>query len=126
MYQCRDCGYKFETARLQKTEDEWVKAVCPECGGEFCGEVQKRYCRCCGAKLPKGAEEYCNDACRKRGRMMWERERRTRAMNKISPIHNIIRAAERYNELHSTRYSYGQFTTVIMPYLSEEELNALQ
>lgn len=118
MYQCRDCGRRFEAAERIRDEIKSGRAACPHCGGGAFSAVQSTHCRYCGARLPPGAEEYCNAHCRRRGELMWERERRRRGEQRVHPLYTTARAVETYNQAHGTRYSYGQFVTLILPRLN--------
>lgn len=127
MYYCHDCGAEFEHADIYKETHGFSyppfeeRQRCPFCGGESIGEKSAKYCRYCGARLTVGVEEYCDNACRKKGEAMWSAERKKRGLAYTDPLNIIIREADEYNRIHGTTYSYGQYTALIMPTLDEKE-----
>lgn len=120
MYCCTDCKKTFfnprecyETHGL-KTPPFERHLVCPYCKGSVV-PVEVAHCRYCGARLPEGATEYCNNACRHRGEILWRREARRRKLLHDNPISQLIRMVEQYNREHKTNYSYGQYVALILP-----------
>ena len=124
MYQCRDCGSRFEDADVKIINKDCEKKICPLCSG-WITPIQNTHCRYCGAKLPKGAQEYCNEYCRKNGNLMWEKERIRRKKDFESSMSLMQRLTGSYNLKYHTRYSYGQFVTLVYPRLTKEQLNEL-
>ena len=122
MYQCRDCGNRFEVAIIKNIKGKGEIKVCPKCSGTWFTQIQHTHCRCCGAKLPAASEEYCNEYCQRRGLLMWERERKRRSVVAKSSLHTTQNLLERYNKKYHTRYSYGQFVTLILPTLTKEQI----
>lgn len=127
MYQCRDCGYRFEyTASvferhgLDNPPYERI-AVCPNCKSTDFSEITVDHCRCCGARLTGNQKEYCNDSCRRNGERMWERERVRRQYRKSNPLSVLIDEADAYNRAHGTCYTYGQYVAFIQPDILEGE-----
>ena len=121
MYYCQDCGVEFEmplivTETHSLTTPPYEKLyVCPSCKGMSYREKLSTHCRCCGAKLLNTNSDYCNDECKKRGKAMWEAERKRRRLTFTNPIAIIIRETEEYNRSHGTNYSYGQYVAFIRP-----------
>lgn len=121
MYYCKDCGCEFEKAEILAqthglSRPPYEKhAACPCCGSGNFHEKAARHCRCCGARLPEGAHDYCNAECKARGKKLWEKERYRRHLSRIDPISVIIREADEYNKTHGTEYSYGQYVAFIRP-----------
>ncbi|MBE6728052.1 MAG: hypothetical protein E7562_05335 [Ruminococcaceae bacterium] len=122
MYQCRDCGSHFEVAIIKNIKGKGKIRVCPECFGVWFTTIQHTHCRCCGAKLPVTAVEYCNEHCERRGLLMWQRERDRRKKVAKSSLYTTQSLLERYNKRYHTRYSYGQFVTLILPTLTKEQI----
>ncbi len=126
LYYCKNCGRNFE-----KPQKEYEKHIftdtpfelfytCPFCKSRNFREHITTHCRCCGAKLPAGKTEYCSEACKSRGKKLWEREFKRRERNVSSPISIITRECNEYNRQHNTRYSYGQYVALIKPRLKEK------
>ena len=127
MYICKDCKNLFENAQkflerhnLDTPPYEEI-SVCPHCNSERIVEEEKRYCRCCGARLPYGIYGYCNSACRKKGERMWRLQEEKRLLAQSNPLIKLTRALDLYNALNHTNYSYGEFVTLVLPRLSKKE-----
>ena len=123
MYYCSDCGCEFETAAVS-TETHGLASPpfeeacrCPLCGSGNIKPKAVSYCRCCGAKLGTDEKEYCSPSCRKRGEEMRRRELKKKKLVFSSPLFQTVREANEYNEKNHTDYSYGQYVTLIKPYL---------
>lgn len=126
MYRCLDCGFEFETAAvceerhgLDSPPYEKIY-LCPYCDGRRFSEIEVRYCRCCGSRLPEGKRNYCNDSCRLTGERLWARELARRKGALTDPIAKIIQDANEYNRKNNKNYSYGQYVAYIMPYLKKD------
>jgi len=121
MYYCPDCGSSFEKPeksyeRHSLDNPPYEKIyLCPKCLGDNFFEKSTTHCRCCGAKLRTGLDEYCSDACRKKGEKLWKREIKRRKLILSNPLNQIIKELKIYNQLHSTNYSYGQYIALIRP-----------
>lgn len=127
MYQCRDCGCEFETAGVE-FERHGLDCppyerilVCPVCRSTDFEEQKHPHCRCCGALLPPGRREYCSDACRVRGKKLWEQQQHRRTALRENPLVMLVREADEYNRLHGTCYTYGQYTALIRPKLERQQ-----
>lgn len=121
MYYCHDCGSHFEKpcktySTHSFTSPPYEKIYCcPSCKSESISEKNTTHCRCCGAKLRRGAVEYCSDACKNKGEKLWKKEIKRRQLSSSNPINLIMRELESYNKAHGTNYSYGQYVAIIMP-----------
>ena len=96
-----------------------TKALCPVCLGELIISAPE-YCRYCGTRL-SGEEKdgFCTDTCRRLGRRLWTRELRRRRRLKDDPIARVLRMISHYNREHNTKYSYGQFVSLVLPKLEK-------
>lgn len=127
MYYCSDCGCEFIVPEVCALTHAFSsppfeeRHCCPCCGGSNFRIKEERHCRCCGAKLPDGAEEYCSGACRRRGEAMWSNELKRRRESAGSPLNRLIKEQTEYNLKHHTDYSYGQFTALIKPGLKRSK-----
>lgn len=117
---CSDCGNEFEKPATH-TETHSLdtppfeeRVCCPFCKSSNIREKNTTHCRCCGAKL-REREEYCSEACRRKGEAMWHRERILHRLFLANPISRIVREAEQYNKAHGTSYSYGQYVAYVLP-----------
>ncbi len=126
MYYCRSCGSDFEQPKksyethcFSDTPFELLY-VCPHCKSGNFYEKSTTHCRCCGGRLPKGATEYCSDACRVKGERLWKRELRKKRSILTDPLNIIVRECSLYNRLNGTRYSYGQYVAIVRPRLEKE------
>lgn len=121
MYYCPECGTNFEKpdkkyCKHNLSSPPYEKIYCcPKCNSESFFEKTTTHCRCCGAKLKKGAFEYCSDACKKKGEKLWIREIKRRNLLINNPINKIVHELEIYNKINGTNYSYGQYVTLILP-----------
>ena len=118
MYYCRDCGATFEKPKsyierhnLDTPPYESFK-ICPVCNSNSIFEKNLTHCRCCGAKLKKNDSEYCSSSCEEKGKILWERERKRRQIEIISPLNLLIKELAEYNKIHKTDYSNGQFVAI--------------
>ena len=120
MHCCKDCGHEF--TYCDYIEEDHTKEgiayekirVCPNCKSSNFTEQEAQHCRCCGRKLPRGTQEYCNSLCRRRGELMWQEQAKRRNIKYKSPIELIIREIEEYNKAHNTNYSYGFYVGNIL------------
>lgn len=121
MYRCKDCGKNFHTPKIiterhNLEQPPYEKRfVCPECQSGEITENVNRYCRCCGAILRDGAEEYCDRFCRRRGQKLWENERRRYRRYNLSPLSKTVAQVDEYNRTHGTHLSYGQYVAYVLP-----------
>ena len=121
MYECQDCGHIFEFTVLSiekhglDTPPFEKFGKCPVCSSGFFREIKRAHCRCCGARLPLGRIDYCDEYCRKRGNELWKREALRRTKHNTDPLTILLKQIDEYNKLHSTRYSYGQFVALVLP-----------
>lgn len=129
MHYCSDCGCEFETAAVL-TETHGLasppfeeRRCCPLCGSGNIKTEEISYCRCCGAKLGTGEKEYCSSSCRKRGEEMRRRETKKRKLIFSSPLFQTVREVDEYNQKNHTDYSYGQYVTLVKPYLKRRKKN---
>ena len=119
MYYCKDCGSEFEKADLinhinqNKPLSQSKEEACPYCGSKKYYEKTTRHCKYCGALLPEGVFDYCNIDCRAMGKKLWEIEHRRRKLSRATPISVMIHEVDKYNKAHGTRYSYGQYVSLI-------------
>lgn len=119
MYFCYDCLREFESPKEIEEKHGFSSPpyekqyVCPYCYSYYFTNKINTHCRCCGAKLPKGKTNYCNDACAKKGKELWEKQIKHKRKQLISPLNLIIRELENYNKVHCTNYSYGQYVAII-------------
>lgn len=125
MYYCSDCGCEFETAALFTETHGFTtppfeeRRCCPLCGSGNIKEKAVSYCRCCGARLGNCEREYCSPSCRKRGEEMRRREIKKQRLVFSSPLFETVREVDEYNRKNGTDYSYGQYVTLIKPYLKK-------
>lgn len=129
MYECQDCRHIFDVAK-KITERHGLDTppyeeygVCPACGSGYFHRITVLHCRCCGARLPTGKSEYCNEACRKRGIEMRKRDEMRQHRRRNDPIQVLVRQIDEYNRVHNTRYSYGQYVALILPRLKGKNKN---
>ena len=133
---CPDCGAPYHRDCYEKlgrcihspahaADYEWKfpyqeseLCTCPSCGERTLRSEE--HCRCCGAKLTSSGNEYCSDACRRRGEEMWRRERIRRKLANANPISRIIKETEEYNRAHGTDYTYGEYVAYILPGVGEK------
>ena len=124
MYYCTDCKIFIEEPRKKRFktgEGIKTKLLCPICLGEVLPAVPE-YCRYCGCRLPENSKSaYCDETCRRRGRKLWTRELYLRKKLRDDPIARVLRMLTSYNREHNTKYSYGQFVSLIMPGLEKRE-----
>lgn len=119
MYRCTDCKKSFLNARVVYEKHGLGsppyerRLVCPICGGEDLKECEVRHCRCCGARLPEGRYDYCNEACRVRGERLWSKQAQRRKKRESDPLCVAVAAVELYNREHKTRLSYGQYISMM-------------
>ncbi len=126
MYYCKNCGNEFEEP--QKTYEVHhfgnppfeLYYVCPKCKSGNFYERSLTHCRCCGGRLPKGADEYCCDSCRIKGEKMWRKELKRRKAELFNPLKMVVRECAIYNKSNGTDYSYGQYVALIRPKLLQE------
>lgn len=125
MYYCSDCSCEFETAALFTETHGFTSppfeelGCCPFCGSGNVKEKAGSYCRCCGARLGNSEREYCSPSCRKRGEEMRRWEIKKKRLVFSSPIFQVVREVDEYNRKNGTDYSYGQYVTLIKPYLKK-------
>lgn len=127
MYYCTDCNIfvedpKFKNFKISGRIEK--RAFCPVCGKKLVFSSPE-YCRYCGRRLADTTTDgYCDDYCRRHGKKLWTREIRRRKKIKDDPIARILRMLTSYNNEHKTRYSYGQFVSLILPKLEKKEMRA--
>ncbi len=118
MYYCTDCKIFVEDPKFKNLKIEGRKgkrALCPICSGALT-ENTPLYCRYCGTKLSgTEADGFCTETCRRLGRRLWTKEMRRRKKIKDDPIARVLRMLTSYNREHNTRYSYGQFVSLVLP-----------
>ena len=127
MYECQDCGHRFnnplrlcEKHNLPSPPFEYFDA-CPACKSTFLRKVKVFHCRCCGARLPVGKTEYCDENCMQRGKKLWMRDSARKNRILTDPLNVIVRQLEEYNRANQTKYSYGQFVGIVLPKLIKEK-----
>ena len=130
MYYCAECGCEFEAADMH-TETHSLTTppyeeirCCPLCGSTAIRTKAVSYCRCCGAKTADSDKEYCSPACRKKGEEMRRRELKKKRELLSSPLFQTVREVDEYNKKNRTNYSYGQYVTLIKPYLCRRRKNS--
>lgn len=127
MYYCADCGCEFETADVCKevhsfTEPPYEEVLlCPVCKNATIRAKTVSYCRCCGAKVSGGEKEYCSPSCRKKGEEMHKLELKKKRQMYSSPLFETVREVDEYNKINRTDYSYGQYVTLIKPYINRRK-----
>lgn len=126
MYICKNCGLEFETP-LKATETHLfsdtpfeVLYLCPACKSNHFHEKDMTHCRCCGAKLSSGAEEYCSEACRRKGNKLWDKQKKRLKREENDPLFLLVKEAALYNRKNGTDYSYGQYVSLVKPTLKKE------
>ena len=121
MYVCKKCGFEFRAAKTAYQNHGLLNPpyeeifVCPNCESTAFEEKKVTHCRCCGAKLLKGEEEYCSEKCEKLGIALRKKEQRRKKEYLESPICRLVKEVEIYNKTHHTNYSYGQYVALIKP-----------
>ena len=127
MYECQDCSHRFKIPlrlceRHNLTSPPFENFdVCPACKSTNFKAVKVFHCRCCGARLPQGKSEYCDDVCMQRGKKLWLRENARKNRILTDPLNVIVRQLEEYNRINHTKYSYGQFVGIILPRIAKEK-----
>ena len=123
MYYCKDCKQKFENYKII-TERHGLDippyeqiACCPKCESSNFEEYIISHCRYCGARLKRRDGVYCNAECRKKGEILWRKERKRKKQLEQSPLNIIMKRLQEYNKEHNTSYSYGRFVSSILPRL---------
>ena len=116
MYYCTDCNKRFFDPKIVFERHGAVcppyekHVMCPYCESGNIVLLEVRHCRFCGAKLPyNAAGDYCDAACEKRGKRLWELEAKRRKERVLSPVYAAVRAVEEYNKTHGTHLSYGGY-----------------
>ena len=119
MYYCSNCGFEFsnpknvyESHNLSSPPYENT-SVCPVCNSTAFYEKNSTHCRCCGAKLKSGTFEYCSKECEKKGKLLWQKQRKKRLVAQTSPLGVIIKDIELYNKNNNKKYSYGQYVALV-------------
>lgn len=119
MYICKNCGCEFHTAKTDYQNHGLLNppyeeiSVCPNCKSTNFKEKEVTHCRCCGAKLLNGEEEYCSPACEKLGIALRKKEQKRRKERSESPLFKMVAEVDEYNSLHNTKYSYGQYVAFV-------------
>ena len=119
MFYCPKCGYEFK--KPQKIyESHGVSSppfeeilCCPDCKSTAFYEKSTTHCRCCGAKLSEKETEYCSAACKKRGELLWERQRKRRRLQSETALYSFVKEIAEYNSINNTDYSYGQYVALV-------------
>ena len=123
MYYCTDCKMFIEDPKFKKRREKGKTvshALCPVCKGELIVSAPE-YCRYCGTRLTGDEKDgFCTDNCRRLGRRLWTKEIRRRKKIKDDPIARILRMLTSYNREHNTKYSYGQFVSLVLPGLDRK------
>ena len=123
MYYCHSCNCEFEAPEIiiethGLSSPPYEKfSVCPFCRSTDFSIIKVKYCHACGARLYGDNENYCNDSCRLTAKRMEERERKRQKALHENPLAVLVREVEEYNQKHNTRFSYGQYVTLIKPKL---------
>ena len=119
MYYCSDCGVEFDEPQ-KITENHGlneppfeVYLACPKCGSKAFHLKNTTHCRCCGAKLSKGAVEFCSKECRDKSLKLRKEQIRLKLLRSNGIIARIVRENENYNNLCGTNYSYGQYVSIL-------------
>lgn len=127
MYYCTDCKMFIEDPKFKIRKSGGKKetyALCPICLNELIMSAPE-YCRYCGTRLTgEERDGFCTENCRRLGRRLWTKEMRRRRKFKDDPIARILRMLTSYNREHKTRYSYGQFVSLILPTLEKRTKKA--
>ena len=119
MYECQDCGCRFQAGivKIEKhnldTPPFETRGVCPQCESDNYVELMRYHCRCCGAKLSEKETEYCSAACKKRGELLWERQRKRRRLQSETALYSFVKEIAEYNSINNTDYSYGQYVALV-------------
>ncbi len=129
MFYCKDCGIEFETTKklyerhgLSSPPYEPI-SVCPNCEGRNFYEHLTTHCRCCGVKLQLGDEGYCSEKCRVKGEKLRKIEINRRKLRLESPLSELVRLVDDFNNSNNTKYSYGQFVALVLPKINAEKKN---
>lgn len=119
MYYCSDCQCEFSNPKIiyeshNLSSPPFEKNfVCPACNSPSIREKTVTHCRCCGAKLKPADIEYCSDACKRKGEILWRMQIKKRQLAETSPLGIIINNIEDYNRKNNKKYSYGQYVALV-------------
>ena len=123
MYRCKDCNRKFEIPKKviethgQTAPPFEVFYLCPFCNSTNFEKIIVGYCRCCGRRLNKPSDYYCSESCRLNAIKLKRKEELRKQALIRNPLSILIKEVEDYNNEHKTKYSYGQYVTIIKPKL---------
>lgn len=127
MYHCKECGKKFERPKIVKETHNlngppFEKfALCPFCNSTNFNEIIIKHCHCCGARLKPHQIEFCSDECKITAeKLRLEEYKRLKKLNE-NPLVIMIKEVDEYNATHNTKFSYGQYVTLIKPKILKEE-----
>ncbi len=119
MYYCPDCGTEFQKPKkitekhgLSETPFE-VYLSCPECGSKAFYIKSTTHCRCCGAKLQKGAVEFCSKECKDKGLKLRKEQIRLKLLKSNGALGKTVAEINSYNNRYGTSYSYGQYVDLL-------------
>ena len=119
MYICNNCKHEF-SAPIKQIERHGLACppyeifyVCPACKSGNYQKLHSGYCLGCGAKLQNPDNDYCSEECKISSKKQRALElRRKKALCK-SELYQRVQEIEAYNKVHGTRYSYGQYNSII-------------
>ena len=127
MYYCTDCKIYVEDPKYKNFKISGKRerqALCPVCLKKLVN-AEPDYCRYCGNRLYAAENDgYCSDTCRRMGKRLWTKEINRRKKIKTDPIARILRMLTSYNKEHNTKYSYGQFVSLVLPKLERRKIKA--
>lgn len=119
MYKCKKCNYEFESPQKLREPNVFgnspfeITLVCPNCKSTDYSEQKILYCHYCGARLKAHQTDYCDHVCKQKGEKLWKKELRRKKIIADSPLNQLVRETAKYNALHNTKYSYGQYVALI-------------
>ncbi len=121
MYICLECKCEFENPATiverhgLSTPPYETLCVCPRCRSSSFEKIEPKYCHYCGAKLKDNQENYCGEPCKIKGEKLRKKELQRQKLLSDSDLFRIVRETENYNKQHRKKYSYGQYTALILP-----------
>lgn len=130
MYICLECGFKFEYPVTIREKHGFCMppyetfTVCPRCKTTNYEKEELKFCHCCGVKLKENQTDYCSSLCKKRAKMLRQKEANKKNLLFDNPIYEFVREVEKYNQNHQKKLSYGQFAALIKLQKGRKRKNA--
>ena len=127
MYYCKSCDNTFSSPEII-TETHGLSsppyerfAVCPYCSSSNFSKVPVKYCRCCGARLRYGVDDYCSETCKANAEKLRIEESKRKERIKYDPVSVIVKELENYNKEHNSNISYGEYMVLIRPHILKDK-----